>query len=61
MESAQTVLKAELAALAKGLSIYSKILGNIEALLKQSEPAVKTAVAGVAASYKQAFESLKCS
>jgi len=61
VESAQTALKAELAALAKGLVSTAKSSGNIEAVLKQSEPAVKTAVAGLAASYKQAFESLKCS
>ena len=61
VESAQTALKAELAALAKGLVSTAKSSGNIEAVLKQSEPAVKTAVAGLAASYKQAYESLKCS
>ena len=61
VESAQTALKAELAALAKGLVSTAKSSGNIEAVLKQSEPQIKTAVAGLAASYKQAFESLKCS
>ena len=61
VESAQTALQAELAALAKGLVSTAKSSGNIEAVLKQSEPPVKTAVAGLAASYKQAFESLKCS
>ena len=61
VESAQTALKAELAALAKAVVSTAKSSGNIEAVLKQSEPAVKTAVAGLAASYKQAFESLKCS
>ena len=61
VESAQTALQAELAALAKGVVSTAKSSGNIEAVLKQSEPAVKTAVAGLAASYKQAFESLKCS
>jgi len=61
VESAQTALQAELVALAKGLVSTAKSSGNIEAVLKQSEPAVKTAVAGLAASYKQAAESLKCS
>ncbi len=30
-------------------------------MLKESEPALKTAVAGLATGYKQAYESLKCS
>ncbi len=61
VEAAQTALQAELAGLAKTLVSTAKSSGNIEAVLKQSEPAVKTAVAGLAASYKQAYESLKCS
>jgi len=61
VESAQNALQAELAALAKTLVSTAKSSGNIEAVLKESEPAVKTAVAGLAASYKRAFESLKCS
>ncbi len=61
VESAQAALKSELVVLAQELVSTAKSSGNIEAALKQSEPAVKTAVAGLAASYKQAFESLKCS
>jgi len=61
VEAAQKALQVELAALAKGLVSAAKSSGNIEAVLKQSEPAVKTAVAGLATSYKQAYESLKCS
>jgi hypothetical protein len=61
VESAQGALQVELAALAKGLVSAAKSSGSLEAVLKESEPAVKTAVAGLAASYKQAYESLKCS
>ncbi len=61
VETAQTALKTDLAALAKVLVSTAKSSGSIEAVLKQSEPAAKTAVAGLAASYKQAYESLKCS
>jgi len=61
VESAQKELQAELAALAKTVASTAKSSGSIEAVLKQSEPAAKTAVAGLAASYKQAYESLKCS
>ncbi len=61
VESAQTALQAELAVLAKTLVSTAKSSGNVEAVLKESEPAVKTAVAGLAASYKKAYESLKCS
>ncbi len=61
VEAAQTALQAELAGLAKTLVSTAKSSGNIEAVLKQSEPEVKTAVAGLATSYKQAYESLKCS
>ena len=61
VEAAQTALKAELAALAKTVATTATSSGNVEAVLKESEPAVKTAVAGLALSYKHAFESLKCS
>lgn len=61
VETAQKALQAELAGLAKIGVSTAKSSGNIEAVLKQSEPEVKTAVAGLAASYKQAYESLKCS
>ena len=61
VESAQTALQAELAVLAKTLVSTAKSSGNLETVLKESEPAVKTAVAGLAASYKKAYESLKCS
>jgi len=61
VETAQNALQVELTALAKTLVSTAKSSGNIETVLKQSEPAVKTSVAGLAASYKQAFESLKCS
>ena len=61
VEAAQSTLQLELAALAKGLVSAAKSSGSPEAVLKESEPAVKTAVAGLAASYKQAYESLKCS
>ena len=61
VESAQSTLQLELAALAKGFVSAAKSSGSPEAVLKESEPAVKTAVAGLAASYKQAYESLKCS
>jgi hypothetical protein len=61
VEAAQGALQVELAALAKGLVSAAKSPGSAEAVLKASEPAVKTAVAGLAASYKQAYESLKCS
>ena len=61
METAQKALEAELVALAKTAASTAKSSGNVEAVLKESAPAVKTAVAGLAASYKQAFESLKCS
>jgi ABC-type transporter Mla subunit MlaD len=61
VQTAQTALQAELAGLAKTLASTARSSGNIEAVLKQSEPQVKTAVAGLAAGYKQAYESLKCS
>ena len=61
VETAQKALQAELAGLAKILVSTAKSSGNIEAVLKQSEPEVKTAVVGLAVSYKQAYESLKCS
>ncbi len=61
VETAQTALQAELAALAKTLVSTAKSSGNLETVLKESEPAVKTAVAGLGASYKRAYESLKCS
>jgi len=61
VETAQKALEAELVALAKTAASTAKSSGNVEAVLKESAPAVKTAVAGLAASYKQAFESLKCS
>jgi len=61
VESAQAALQAELAALAKGLVSAAKSSQSLEAVLKESEPAVKTAVTGLATSYKQAYESLKCS
>jgi len=61
VEAAQSALQVELAALAKGLVSAAKSSSSLEAVLKESEPAVKTAVAGLATSYKQAYESLKCS
>ncbi len=61
VESAQAALQVELVALVKGVASAAKSSGNIETVLKESEPAVKTAVAALAASYKQAYESLKCS
>ncbi len=61
VETAQKALAVELAGLAKTAASTAIASGNVEAVLKESEPAVKTAVAGLAASYKQAFESLKCS
>ncbi len=61
VETAQTALQVELAALAKTVATTAKSSGDVEAVLKESEPAVKTAIAGLAASYKRAYESLKCS
>ncbi len=61
VETAQKALSAELATLAKTAASTAKAGGNVEAVLKESEPAAKAAVAGLAASYKQAYESLKCS
>jgi glycine cleavage system pyridoxal-binding protein P len=61
VETAQNALKVELEALAKTLVSTAKSSGSLETVLKESEPALKTAVAGLAASYKQAYESLKCS
>jgi len=61
VETAQNALQVELAALAKTLVSTAKSSGSLETVLKESEPAVKTAVAGLAASYKKAYESLKCS
>ncbi len=61
VESAQKTLQTELAALATTLVKTAKASGNTEAVLKQSEPQVKAAIAGLATSYKQAYESLKCS
>ena len=60
VETAQAALKTELAALAKTAASTAKAGGNVEAVLKESEPAAKAAVTGLAASYKQAYESLKC-
>jgi hypothetical protein len=54
-------LGVELQAAAKRLVSTAKSSGNIEAVLKESAPEVKTVVAGLSASYKQAYESLKCS
>ena len=61
VESAQNALQTQLIAAATTLASTAKSSGDIEAVLKQSEPQVKGAVAGLAASYKQAFEALKCS
>ena len=61
VETAQKALSAELATLAKTAASTAIAGGNVEAVLKESEPAAKAAVAGLAASYKQAYESLKCS
>lgn len=61
VEAAQNTLKTELAALATGIVAAAKSSGGAEAVLKQDEPAVKAAVGGLAASYKTAYESLKCS
>jgi hypothetical protein len=61
VESAQKTLQAELAALATTLVSTAKASGSAEAVLKQAEPEVKAAIAGLGASYKQAYESLKCS
>ena len=61
VEAAQQALQAELVALAKGVVAAAKSSGGAEAVFKESEPAVKAAVAALAASYKQAFDSLKCS
>ncbi len=60
VEAAQKALQAELAGLATAAVSAAKS-GDIEALLKQSEPEVKAAVAQLGASYRQAYESLKCS
>ncbi len=61
VETAQKALSAELVTLAKTAASTAKAGGNVEAVLKESEPAAKAAVAGLAASYKHAYESLKCS
>ncbi len=61
VESAQKTLQTDLAALATTLASTAKASGNTEAVLKQSEPEVKAAVAGLATSYTQAYEALKCS
>ncbi len=61
VETAQKELQVELAALAKTVASTSKSSGSIEAVLKESAPEAKAAVAGLATSYKQAYESLKCS
>ncbi len=61
VETAQKALSVELASLAKTAASTAIASGNVEAVLKESEPAVKTAVAALATSYKQAYESLKCS
>ena len=53
--------QAELAALAKTVASTAKSSGNVEAVLRESAPALKTAVAGLGASYKQAYDSLECS
>ena len=60
VETAQNTLKTELTALATGVISAAKS-GGAEAVLKQSAPEVKAAVAGLATSYKAAYESLKCS
>jgi uncharacterized membrane protein len=62
VESAQKILQTELIAAAATLaSTVKSSSGHAEAVLKESEPQVKAAVAGLAASYKQAYEALKCS
>ncbi len=61
VESAQKVLQAGLIAAAATLASTVKSSGDVEAVLKQSEPQVKAAVVGLAASYKLAYEALKCS
>jgi hypothetical protein len=60
VETAQKALQSELLATAATLASGVISSGNAEAALKQSEPALKAAVAGLAASYKQAYEALKC-
>ncbi len=61
VESAQTALKTELAGLATAVVSAAKSSQSVEAVLKQSAPAVKASVAALGASYKQAYETLKCS
>jgi hypothetical protein len=61
VESAQKALQSELIAAATALASSVKSSGDAQAVLKQSEPQVKAAVAGLAGSYRQAFEALKCS
>lgn len=61
VESAQNTLKTELAALATGVVSAAKSGESPEAVLKQSGPAIKAAVGGLATSYKAAYEALKCS
>lgn len=61
VESAQNELKTQLAGLATAVVSAAKSSGNIEAVLKQSAPALKASVAALGASYKQAYETLKCS
>lgn len=60
MESAQKSLQTELIAAAATLA-SNAASGDIGAVLKESEPQVKAAVTGLAASYKQTYEALKCS
>lgn len=61
VETAQKALQAELVTVARLAASTAKSSGNVEAVLHESEPALKTAVAGLGASYKTAYESLKCS
>ncbi len=61
VEAAQKILQTELIAAAATLASTVKSSGHAEAVLRQSEPQVKAAVAGLAASYKLAYEALKCS
>lgn len=61
VQAAQNSFQTELVTLGASLASTAKSSGNTEAVLKQAEPEIKSAASTLVASYKQAYESLKCS
>ena len=60
IDAADKTFEAEIATITKDVASASKS-SNLEAALKTAAPQMKDSLAKVSASYKKAFEALKCS